>query len=86
MSAPDRVTPRSRVEAPLALARLESARSRILESLDAISAFDGGKLTYRHPFFGELDPYQWVLVGSWHELRHMRQMDRIKSHPGFPNR
>ena len=84
-SAPDRVTPRSRVAAPLALARLESARSRILENLDALSAFDGRKLTYRHPFFGELDLYQWLLVGGWHERRHTRQIERVKSHPGFPN-
>ncbi len=83
-SAPDRVTPRSRVEAPLALARLESARSRILESLEALSAFDGRKLTYRHPFFGELDLYQWLLIGGWHERRHTRQIERIKSHSRFP--
>jgi hypothetical protein len=83
-SAPDRVTPRSKVEAPLALARLESARSRILESLEALSTFDGRKLTYRHPFFGELDLYQWLLIGGWHERRHTRQIERIKSHSGFP--
>ena len=83
-SAPDRVMPRSKVEAPLALARLESARSRILESLEALSTFDGSKLTYRHPFFGELDLYQWLLIGGWHERRHTRQIERIKSHSGFP--
>jgi len=83
-SAPDRVTPRSKVEAPLALARLESARSRILESLESLSPFDGRKLTYRHPFFGELDLYQWLLIGGWHERRHTRQIERIKSHSGFP--
>ena len=83
-SAPDRVTPRSKVEAPLALARLESARSRILESLESLSPFDGRKLTYRHPFFGELDLYQWLLISGWHERRHTRQVERIKSDSGFP--
>jgi len=84
-TAPDRVTPRSKVEAPLALARLDTARSRILESLEALSTFDGSKLTYRHPFFGELDLYQWLLIGGWHERRHARQIERIKSDSGFPN-
>jgi hypothetical protein len=83
--APDRVTPLSKVEAPAALARLESARRRILESLETLSNFDGAKLTYRHPFFGELDLYQWLLVGSWHERRHARQIERIKESSGFPN-
>jgi hypothetical protein len=84
--APDRVTPRSKVEAPLALVRLESARSRILESLESLSTLDGAKLTYRHPFFGELDLYQWLLIGGWHERRHTRQIERIKQSSGFPAR
>ncbi len=83
-SAPDRVTPRSKVEAPLAIARLESARSRILEGFESLSSLDGAKLTYRHPFFGELDLYQWLLVGGWHERRHTRQIERIKSDSRFP--
>jgi hypothetical protein len=83
--APDRVTPRSKVETPLALARLESARGRLLESLEPLSTLDSAKLTYRHPFFGELDPYQWLLVGGWHERRHTRQIERIKRDRGFPN-
>jgi hypothetical protein len=84
--APDRVTPRSKVEAPFALARLEAARGRILESLESLSALDGAKLTYRHPFFGELDLYQWILIGGWHERRHTRQIERIKSDSRFPKR
>jgi hypothetical protein len=83
-SAPDRVVPRSKVAAPEAITRLEAARSRILDRLDALSAFDGSKLTYRHPFFGELDLYQWLLVGAWHERRHTRQIERIKGDTAFP--
>ncbi len=83
-AAPDRVKPRSRVEAPQALARLEASRQRILEGLEALSPRDGSKLAYRHPFFGELDLYQWLLVGAWHERRHTRQIERIKASAGFP--
>ncbi len=83
--APDRVTPRSRVEAKAAVARLEAARGRILESVEALSKVDGSKLTYRHPFFGDLDLYQWLLVGAWHERRHTRQIERIKTSSGFPS-
>jgi hypothetical protein len=83
-SAPDRVTPRSKVEAPLALARLDAARRRILENLPELFPLDCAKLTHRHPFFGELDLYQWLLVSGWHERRHTRQIERIKSDPLFP--
>jgi hypothetical protein len=82
--APDRVAPRSRVEAPVALERLEAARRRILEILETLSPFDGTQLTFRHPFFGELDLYQWVLIGGWHERRHTRQIEKIKASRGFP--
>lgn len=82
--APDRVKPRSKVEASDALARLEAARGRILENLEALSAFDGSRLTFRHPFFGELDLHQWLLIGGWHERRHTRQIERIKATVGFP--
>jgi hypothetical protein len=83
-SAPDRVVPRSKIPAPEAITRLEAARGRILDRLAALSAFDGSKLTYRHPFFGELDLYQWLLIGAWHERRHTRQIERIKGEAGFP--
>jgi hypothetical protein len=82
--APDRVTPRSKVETPQALARLEGARARILTSIEALCPLDGSKLTYPHPFFGELDLYQWLLIGGWHERRHTRQIERIKTSSGFP--
>jgi hypothetical protein len=83
-AAPDRVKPRCKVEAPQVLARLEASRGRILEGVEALSPLDGAKLTYRHPFFGELDLYQWLLVGAWHERRHTRQIERIKASAGFP--
>ncbi|HJS75171.1 MAG TPA: DinB family protein [Vicinamibacteria bacterium] len=83
--APDRVMPRSKVEASAAIARLEAARARILTSVEALAVVDGTRLTYRHPFFGELDLYQWLLIGGWHERRHTRQIERIKTSSAFPH-
>ncbi|MGH9323531.1 MAG: DinB family protein [Vicinamibacteria bacterium] len=83
--APDRVTPRSYVPAAEALSRLETSRGRMLQSVEALSALDGSRLTYRHPFFGELDYYQWLLITGWHERRHTGQIGRIKTTPGFPH-
>lgn len=82
--APDRVKPRSHVPAPESLGRLEASRARLLESVEALSEFDLRALTYRHPFFGELDAYQWLLVTGWHERRHRLQIERIRESPEFP--
>jgi hypothetical protein len=82
--APDRVNPRSHVPGAESLARLEASRARLLESVAALSRLDLRNLTFRHPFFGELDGYQWLLVTGWHERRHTGQIERIRRSPGFP--
>ncbi|HXV61777.1 MAG TPA: DinB family protein [Vicinamibacteria bacterium] len=82
--APDRVTPRSRIEVEESLSRLRLSRDKIETTVEALSAFDLSLLTFPHPFFGELNTYQWLLVTGWHERRHTRQIERVKSSPGFP--
>jgi hypothetical protein len=83
--APDRVTPRSKIEPAVALERLAAGRKRLLETLAQLSAFDGTKLTFPHPFFGDFNLYQWALLSGWHERRHTGQIEKIKASPGFPS-
>lgn len=82
--APDRVQPRSRIAAQEAVARLEKAQAGLVDKVESLAPYDLSGLTFPHPFFGELDLYQWILIGGWHERRHTRQIERIKSSPGFP--
>lgn len=84
--APDRVTPKSYLAPDEARARLEASRRQLVETVEKLSPFDLGKVTFPHPFFGELDAYQWLLVTGWHERRHTRQIERIRQSPGFPAR
>lgn len=37
-----------------------------------------------HALFGELDCYQWLLALSLHGARHAKQIEEIKSSPGYP--
>lgn len=82
--APERVTPRSYVAPEESLARLDASRRRLEETVGELSAFDLRGLRFPHPFFGELDAYQWLLVTGWHERRHARQIDRIRASADFP--
>ena len=82
--APDRVTPKSYVPPDEAIARLDASRRRLEETLTELSEFDLSGLTFPHPFFGELDAYQWLLVTGWHERRHTKQIERIQGSAGFP--
>lgn len=84
--APERVAPRSHLPAAESLARLAASREKLLTTVEALSAFDLSGLTHPHPFFGDINTYQWLLVTGWHERRHAAQIERVKSSPGFPPR
>jgi hypothetical protein len=40
--------------------------------------------TLSHPFFGELDGYDWILVYATHTLRHLEQIREVKESRDFP--
>lgn len=82
--APDFVTPHSPRPVDESLARLKASRERMLANLEQLDGYDLSGLTYPHPFAGDLNTYQWVLVAGAHEVRHAQQIARMKSEPGFP--
>jgi len=82
--APDRVAPQSHLPVEESLARLKASRERALEAVEQMSAYDLSGLTFPHPFAGDLNAYQWMLMGGGHEFRHVEQIKRIKALPDFP--
>jgi hypothetical protein len=42
--------------------------------------------TSEHPFpvFNTLNAYQWLLYIPWHNQRHIKQIEEVKAHAGFP--
>ena len=40
--------------------------------------------SFPHPFFGELDCYQWLLLIPAHCERHLAQAAEVMAEPGFP--
>jgi hypothetical protein len=82
--APERVAPRSHLAPEESIARLGAAREKLIETVGHLSGYDLTSLTFPHPYFKDLNAYQWLLIAGWHEGRHIAQIGRIKSHPGFP--
>jgi hypothetical protein len=39
---------------------------------------------FRHPAFGLLDSYQWVLLIAGHSRRHTLQLEEVMADPNFP--
>ena len=82
--APDFVAPHAHAPVDESLARLSASRERMLANVEQLNGFDLSALTYPHPFAGELNTYQWILMAGAHESRHTEQINRMKSQPGFP--
>lgn len=82
--APKFVEPQSHLPVEESLARLKASRARMTEAVEQLASYDLSKLTYPHPFAGDLNAYQWMLIAGGHEFRHTEQINRMKSQPGFP--
>ena len=64
------------------LANLRSVRERTLAFLEETSARDLSAYYWPHPFLGMLNSYRWFEMIASHQIRHVKQMQRI-SH-GLP--
>jgi len=85
LTAPERLVPTSRWPVGDLLNEFDAARQRTIEF--AASAADTKELRHyfmRHPFFGELDCYQWFILTAGHCARHCNQCSAVKDSAGFP--
>ena len=82
--APEFAVPHPHSPVDESLARLKASRETMLESVVQLDGYDLSALTHPHPFAGELNAYQWILMAGFHEFRHAEQINRMKSQPGFP--
>src|SRR5262245_50055903 len=82
--APDFLQPHPNATVEESLAKLKTSRERMQANLEQLNEFDLSGLKYPHPFAGELNAYQWVLIAGAHEYRHAQQIERMKAAPDFP--
>ena len=57
---------------------VEGFRLTLLENLDDIHA----PHRYEHPWFGPLNPKEWMVMGAIHQTVHRRQIEAILTHSG----
>lgn len=77
VEAPERVQPTGDVPIAESLERMKQTA----EDLDAmrpdLEQFDLAGHTFPHPFFGELNAGEWLVMAGLHERRHTHQIARI---------
>jgi hypothetical protein len=83
LQAPDRALPALRWPAETLLQEFKAAR-RHTRDFTSATAGDLRHHFIPHPFFGELDCYQWLLVIGAHCNRHSAQSEAVKACRSFP--
>ena len=81
--APEVVQPCGRWPDDQLLHEFEAARQRTREFAGSTEA-DLRTHFYPHPFFGDLDLYQWLLLIGAHCDRHRAQSEEVMASAGFP--
>ncbi|HXW56219.1 MAG TPA: DinB family protein [Candidatus Cybelea sp.] len=83
LRGPDVVAPSGRWPHDKLLSEFESVRKRSIEFAKTTTR-ELREHSYSHPFFGELDCYQWLLLIPAHGERHRMQAEEVIADAGFP--
>jgi hypothetical protein len=81
IEAPDVVRPTGGMTAAQSLERLGAMRERLVTALLQGSGLALTSVSHPHPIFGPLDGYQWILLISLHQRRHIAQIRRQTTRP-----
>ncbi len=78
--APERVQPSGEYSESSARAALAETRGILLDQLHAADGLALSTAAHAHPYFGELNLYEWVYFVGGHERRHTQQVREIAIH------
>ena len=83
--APEDIQPRGNLTRAEIMNRFAEVRSNTLQFAEQTQVALK-EHTSEHPFpvFGTLNAYQWLIYIPLHNMRHDKQIEEVKSTPGFP--
>lgn len=77
LEAPDFVKPSGEVSIADSLAKLEATAERVREMRVLFETVDGTDPKFPHPYFGDLSAQEWLALKGGHEMRHIKQIERV---------
>jgi uncharacterized damage-inducible protein DinB len=83
LQAPDVLVPTGRWPHEQLLPEFEAAR-RLTQDFAVATQADLRRHFFKHPIFGDLDLYQWLIMIAAHCDRHRAQSEEVMSNPEFP--
>ncbi len=75
--APDVVAPDGTQSVSDSLQLMQKSRARLMELRSKFEGLDAGEYTFPHPYFGEMNAYDWLALLGFHESRHINQIEKI---------
>ncbi|MBS1790306.1 MAG: DinB family protein [Acidobacteria bacterium] len=82
--APETVRPKGGVSIADAVAGIQQIIAGFAEIKPRLEAVDLSEQKFPHPVAGPLSGYQWLILLAEHSDRHLGQIRRVKTSPGFP--
>lgn len=76
LKAPEIVEPTGRVSIAEILSRMETNDEQWVGLREKFNSFDASKHTFPHPYFGDLNAQDWLVLRGGHEMRHIKQISR----------
>jgi hypothetical protein len=84
-SAPEMVLPQGGVCVADAVTKNQRVIDDLFNLRGRLALVDlSSEQTWNHPFLGQLNLYQWLLLLGEHEERHRLQIEGVKAAAGFP--
>lgn len=77
LDAPEFVQPKSGRTISESLAKLDENAEQMEQLREMFESVDGTELKFPHPFFGEMSAQEWLSLKGGHEMRHIKQIEKV---------
>ena len=77
VEAPDFVKPTGERSVADSFAKLDENAEHASELRSKFETVDGSSFKFPHPFFGDITAQEWLALKGGHELRHLKQIERL---------
>ena len=77
VEAPSFVQPTGQRSISESLERLDQNADRLVELRPLFETVGCTGFTFPHPFFGEITAHEWLALKGGHEMRHIRQIEKL---------
>ena len=77
LNAPEIVLPTCKQDVKESVGVMDETRKKVNELREKFETVEGTEFTFPHPAFGDMTAQDWLLLIGLHDLRHLKQIDRI---------